>query len=239
MIQPQVLANHEAMSQHAADWLSERLRERPDSLISLAAGSTPQRLYELLAERGLEEPSLVAACRFIKLDEWGGLAMDDPATCEAQLRRVLIGPLAAGGRYTAFQSQPKDAAAECARVAAWLDANGPIDVAVLGLGINGHVGFNEPAGVLAPHAHVAELSSESLTHDMLKRSAGRPTYGVTLGMADLLHAREILLLVSGQAKREALRRQLAGRLTTDFPASLLHLHPRVTLLCDRTAYPDR
>lgn len=238
MIQPQTYPDHEAISQRAADWLCERLRERPDSLISLAAGGTPARLYELLAERGRAEPALVASCRFIKLDEWGGLAMDDPATCEHQLRRLLIDPLAAGDRYTAFQSQPEDPAAECARIAAWLEANGPIDVAVLGLGINGHIGFNEPADALRPHAHVAKLSDASLTHDMLGRTTSRPTFGITLGMADLLQAREVLFLASGPAKREPLRRQLRGELTTLFPASFLHLHPRVTLLCDKAAYPE-
>lgn len=238
MIQPQIFPDHEAMSQHAADWLCERLRERLDALISLAAGGTAARLYELLAERGRAEPSLVARCRFIKLDEWGGLAMDDAATCEHQLRRLLIDPLSAGDRYIAFQSQPDDAAPECARIAEWLEAHGPIDVAVLGLGINGHIGFNEPAAALQPHAHVAQLSDASLTHDMLGRTTGRPSFGITLGMADLLQAREILFLASGPAKREPLQRQLSGELTTAFPASLLHLHPRVTMLCDEAACPS-
>ena len=104
--------------------------------------------------------------------------MDDPATCEFQLRRTLIAPLSAGDRYTAFESQPADPAAECARIASWLAANGPIDMCVLGLGMNGHLGFNEPANQLTPHAHVAELAETSMTHAMLEQTTGRPTYGV-------------------------------------------------------------
>ena len=113
---------------------------------------------------------MAANCRWLKLDEWGGLAMDDPATCEHQLQSTLIAPLAATDRYVAFNSRPQDRASECARIAAWLAANGPIDVCVLGLGRNGHLGFNEPDDALTPHAHIAELAESSMTHAMLKQS---------------------------------------------------------------------
>jgi galactosamine-6-phosphate isomerase len=234
----QVFPDHEAMSRFAAEWLVTRLRERPGSLVCLAAGSTPTRTYELLAERGAREPSLFDRCRLLKLDEWGGLAMDDPATCEHQLRSVLIAPHKLAERYAAFHSQPSDPQQECARIASWLEQHGPIDVCVLGLGINGHLGFNEPGEALEQHAHVATLSDASLTHAMLEKCAQLPTYGLTLGLADILQAREILLLVSGTAKREPLRCLLSGQITTQFPASLLHLHPRVTLVCDQSAQPE-
>ena len=83
---------------------------------------------------------------------------------------------------------------------------------------------------------MAELSESSLKHAMLRQSTRRPTYGLTLGMADLLQSREVLLLVSGPAKRDPLQRLLGGQITTGFPASLLHLHPQVTLVCDAAAY---
>ncbi len=230
MIEPQIFADYESLSQHAAAWLAERCSARPSALLCLAAGSTPSRTYELFAAR--LRSSAASQLRFIKLDEWGGLPMTSSATCEQQLRRELIEPLGADQRYFAFESSPLDPAAECARIAGWLAANGPIDVAILGLGVNGHLGFNEPAAELNPHAHVAELSGASLGHVMIQGSADQPRYGLTLGMADLLHAREILLLVSGAAKRAPLERLLTDGISTDFPASLLQLHPRVTLLCD-------
>lgn len=238
MIEPHVLTDYESLSRRAVAWLVERLRERPASVVCLASGATPLRTYELLAERGAVEPALVARCRLLKLDEWGGLAMSDPATCEHQLCTTLVTPLGAVDRYIAFESQPGDPAAECSRIAGWLDQNGPIDVCVLGLGINGHLGFNEPADFLEPHAHVAQLSESSLAHAMLRQSQGRPTFGLTLGMADLLQSREVLLLVSGATKRDPMKRLLAGRISTDFPASLLHLHPRVTLLADAAALAE-
>jgi galactosamine-6-phosphate isomerase len=235
MLEPLVFADHEALSQHAAIWLAECCAIQPDALLCLAAGSTPSRMYHLFAER--MRTGAASELRFIKLDEWGGLAMNNPVTCEQQLRRELIDPLGAAERYVAFESSPPDPVAECARIAGWLAANGPIDVAILGLGMNGHLGFNEPAVALHPHAHIAELSGDSLGHVMIQGSTDRPQYGLTLGMADLLQAREVLLLVSGAAKRAPLERLLSGEITTDFPASLLQLHPRVTLLCAAAARP--
>jgi galactosamine-6-phosphate isomerase len=193
------------------------------------------RTYELLAQEGAKDPTLFKHCRIIKLDEWGGLPPGNPATCDLQLRTTFVSPLNLTERYVAFESNPPDPDAEAARVADWLDQNGPIDISVLGLGINGHLGFTEPAEYLQPFAHVAQLSQASLSHAMLANSDVRPTYGLTLGMADLIQSRHILLLVTGPTKREPLQRLLSGRITTEFPASMLQLHNDVQLLCDEAA----
>jgi len=239
MLRPRVFPDHERASQFAADWLVERLRDKPDSIICLATGATPILVYALVAERAAKEPSLVDRCRLLKLDEWGGLPMDDPATCEQHLRSTLVTPLGMADRYVGFESQPPNAEAECSRIAMWLAENGPIDACVLGLGLNGHIGFNEPAASLQPHAHVAKLSDASLAHAMVSCCDTRPTYGLTLGMADLLQSRHILLLVTGAAKREALAQLLRGQVSTEFPASLLQLHGDVRVVCDATAIDIR
>jgi galactosamine-6-phosphate isomerase len=235
MFKPQVLADHEAVSQRAAAWMADRLLEKHDALFCLATGATPMRAYELLAQRRAIEPQLFDRMRVLKLDEWGGLPMNDPATCESHLRRSLVDPPKLADRYMGFESQPDDPRAECDRVALWLQQNGPIDVCVLGLGVNGHLGFNEPAESLQPHAHVAELSQESLSHAMIRERSTRPSYGLTLGMADVMQSRGVLLLVTGETKRRPLERLLTGPIATEFPASLLTLHPNVLLLCDEAA----
>jgi glucosamine-6-phosphate isomerase len=237
-LQVEVLDDHEAMSRQAAEWLVDRIRKQPDVLLCLATGATPMRTYELLAVRGRTEPQLFSRMRVIKLDEWGGLAMSDPASCERHLRDSLIDPLRLHDRYIAFNSEAADGDAECKRIADWLAENGPIDIAVLGLGVNGHIGFNEPADFLQPHAHVASLAATSMQHSMLAQSKNRPTHGLTLGMADLLQSREVLLLVSGEGKRAAMGRLLEGRVTTDFPATFLALHPNACVMCDRAACLD-
>lgn len=232
---PLPLPDHETVSTAAAGWIEERLVRQPNSLLCLATGGTPMRAYERLAQHARSNPALLAQARILKLDEWGGIPLDRPATCESYLQESLIRPLGLGSRYVGFASQPTDPKQECARIASWLAAEGPIDLCILGLGLNGHLGFNEPADSLQPHAHIATLTPESLSHAMIAAEPVRPTYGLTLGMADLLQSREILLMVTGTSKREPLRRLLDGRISPSFPASFLWLHPRVTLLVDQAA----
>jgi galactosamine-6-phosphate isomerase len=228
--------DYEAMSAAAAQWLVDRIRTRPAMLACLAAGSTPTRAYELFVEWSRRTPELFDELRLIALDEWGGLSAENPGSCQFQLRREVVAPLGMDERFLAFDGDAPNLQAECDRVADWLSRHGPIDACVLGLGINGHLGFNEPADALQPHAHVTPLAATSLGHAMVRDLAAKPAFGMTLGMADLLHAREVLLLVSGQQKGPALRALLHGPLTTAFPASLLHLHSSVTLICDGSAY---
>jgi galactosamine-6-phosphate isomerase len=235
MMNLRMVSDHEELSRFAVDWIAGSIATKPKSLLCLATGSTPTRTYELLAKQYAPNPRSLAQARVIKLDEWGGLAMDDPGSCEAYLRRHLIDPLGLHDGYIAFQSQPADPSAECHGIASWLRENGPIDLCVLGLGLNGHLGFNEPGPFLQPHAHVAVLSQASLGHAMLDRACGRPTYGLTLGMADLLQARSVLLLVSGTTKRAALSRLLSASISTEFPASFLHLHGNALVLFDSAA----
>jgi galactosamine-6-phosphate isomerase len=237
MIKPTVFADHEAMSRHAADWLTLRIQRKPDSLVCVAAGYTPLRTYQLFAGLQRHNPGSLGRLRLLKLDEWGGLDSADPATCEHAIRQHLVSPLGLDERYIGFEPNPSDPHTECRRIAGWLSENGPIDTCILGLGVNGHLGFNEPAPTLSPHAHVARLSHASLGHTMLTYSGATPRYGLTLGMADLLHSDAILLLVSGPSKRDPLRRLLEGPISTEFPASFLALHPRLYLFCDSAALP--
>jgi len=227
-----VAPDYETMSAWAAATILQRVRGNP-CLLGLATGSTPTRTYELLGNVARREPQLFQELRVLKLDEWGGLEMDDPATCETYLRRLVLGPLAiSNDRYFAWESNPPDSAAECMRMATWLAREGPIDLCVLGLGVNGHLAFNEPADALQPGPHVAQLSANSLSHAMLTRARRPPSFGLTLGIADLLRSRSILLLVSGSHKADPLRRLLEPRVTPHFPASFLWLHPDVTIFTD-------
>jgi galactosamine-6-phosphate isomerase len=232
-------ADVEEMSRLAAEMIIEELRRKPDLLLCAAAGSTPTRCYALLAEAGRRNPRAFDRLRVLKLDEWSGLPMDAPATCEAYLRRHLIEPLAIGqDRYITFDSNAPDPRQECERVRKRLAEQSPIDLCLLGLGVNGHLGLNEPAEALQPFLHVAELADCSRQHSMLDVAARRPEYGMTLGMAEILAARKVVLLVSGASKREPLARLRVPQVATAFPASLLWLHRDVTCFYDSDAAQD-
>lgn len=231
-----VCADAEALGQETAKRLLEAVIHKPDLLWCAAGGSTPQRAYELLAKSAATQLDRFRSLRLVKLDEWGGLAMDDPGTCEYQVRTSVGVPLGVTTeRYLGFDSNPADPIAECSRIRQRLAAEGPIDLCLLGLGLNGHIGMNEPAPFLEAEAHIASLAESTLRHPMLAHARSQPAYGLTLGLAEILGSREILLLVSGAKKREPLRRLLRHEITTEFPASFLWLHPNWTLLCDRVA----
>lgn len=234
-----VCADHEALSRLAADTIANELRRHPSLLLCAASGKTPARAYDLLARRRRDEPGLFERLRVLKLDEWEGLAMDDPGSCEVHLREHLLEPLGVtADRYLGFRGDAINAEAECAHIAKALDEQGPIDLCVLDLGANGHLGFNEPAPDLAPRPHVVPLSRAALDHPMVRRARAHVRHGLTLGVADILRARKVLLLASGADNAPPMQRLREPRLSTSFPASLLWLHADATCLCDREAAAD-
>jgi galactosamine-6-phosphate isomerase len=165
-----------------------------------------------------------AGLRVLKLDEWAGLPMSHAGSCEYYLQKELLQPLAIPNEhYIAFNSEAADAEAECKKVQEYLHVHGPINLCVLGLGLNGHIAFNDPADILQPNIHLAQLSVASLAHPMVQDAVGL-THGYTLGMADILQARTILLLVNGRHKHGIFQQLLKKEISTQLPASLLWLH---------------
>ncbi|GMV92374.1 MAG: glucosamine-6-phosphate deaminase [Candidatus Hydrogenedentota bacterium] len=230
--------DYDDMSRRGATVVTEHLRGNPSALLCAASGSSPLGLYAELAKVCAGDPQLFSALRVIKLDEWGPLTVDDPASCEFYVRTKVCEPLGVdGGRYITFRGDASDPEAECAAFASALQSAGPIDICILGMGVNGHVGMNEPADWLHETAHVAVLAKESQGHGMLANALRQPTYGMTLGMGDILRSRLVLLLVSGVKKREAMAEFMSRRISTRFPASLLWTHPNAIVIADRRAMP--
>ena len=159
-----IVPDREALDREAAALIWEAAGAKPDLLICLASGETPTGTYGLLAAA----PERLASARFIQLDEWAGLAADDSASCAAYLERTIRSPVAVPPeRWIGFRGDAPDAAAECQRVAAALAVAGPIDLCILGLGRNGHLGLNEPAESFDPSCHIATLAEQSRGHSML------------------------------------------------------------------------
>jgi galactosamine-6-phosphate isomerase len=234
-----VLDTYEDLSLRAGEIFMEHLNVNKALLLGAATGSTPTGFYRHLAESARQAPSLFSALRVMKLDEWYGLPMDDPGTCETYIRTRLLEPLKiSDDRYLTFNSDPKDPEAECLGMKTMLEQNGPIDLCVLGLGMNGHIAFNEPATSLTAYPHLSTLARSSQFHPMVADHGVKPTSGLTLGMVDLFQSRMILLLVSGTAKRDIVQNLLSQNISTVLPASLLWLHPNAICLLDRDAYPS-
>lgn len=232
----EICESYEALSLRAKEIVTSGLERHEALTLCAATGGSPTRMYELLVEEAGQRPALFSHLKVLKLDEWGGIPMDHPGTCEAYLRRHLLGPLQIpADRYIAFRSDTAHPERESERIQQILDTEGPIDICVLGIGMNGHIAFNEPAPTLRANCHVARLSEQSLKHPMIADGTLKPAYGLTLGMANIFSSRLILLLINGAKKREITQAFLEQRISTALPASLLWLHPNVICLIDNDA----
>lgn len=220
------------LNELASNVLISDLKENPQSLVCAATGNSPTGVYQKLIEK--QGSMVVENLTFVKLDEWYGLGIDDAGSCEHYLHENLLQPLEVfPERYIAFDGKSDDPEKECKRVINYLDEHGPIDICILGLGKNGHVAFNEPADTLQPRAHLATLSKTSLEHTMIKGNGEEIKYGLTLGMADILQSKKIILLVNGTHKNAVMQKLLEQKISTQLPASFLWLHANVQCFyCD-------
>ncbi len=214
--------------------VSNRLRARPDLRLILPTGHTPLGMYEVLRGHAADGSLSADRASLFQLDEYVGLAPDDPRSYAAYLRRELAGiPFA---KVNGLDGAAPDPDAECARHQALLD-EAPIDLAVLGLGRDGHVAFDEPGSSSTSPVRRVRLH-ETTRADAAAGFGGLdqvPREALTVGLGTLLEARELIMLVSGGAKAEALRAMLEDDAGPALPASLIRDHPRLTIVCDAAA----
>jgi len=242
-ITPVVLADAAAVAERvAALLLADRLR--PDRPLGLATGRTMEPVYAALARRlGRLEPALAAQVRqgwcSFNLDEYVGLAPEDPASFAATMARQLVEPLGLDpGRVRLPDGRASDPEAEAQRYGAAVESAGGIGLQLLGLGLNGHVGFNEPPAGAAVACRCVALSDPTRRQNASAFGGDPgavPRRAITLGMAEILAARRVLLVVTGGAKAAILRRALREPPTPELPASWLQHHPALTVIADAAA----
>lgn len=201
---------------------------RPTARIVVPTGATVEPFYAKAAP-------LVAWDRVMLflLDEFGGLPADDPGRCSSMIDRYLLSRLEHRPPVHGPDIDAEDLDAECGRYRSVLSEG--VDLVMLGLGTNGHVGMNEPGSTADTPTRVVRLDHTTTIHAVEYGVTRLPTWGITVGFAEILSAREVWLLVTGQHKREILKRTLHDAIGSDVPATQLRLHPRLTVLADYSA----
>jgi len=219
--------------QCAADIVCARVLARPGVRLALPTGRTPLGLYMNLRLRCATELAALRAAHYVNLDEYLGLAPTDTRSYAHFLHRQVFDPLGVKpSQLRLLRGDAADAQIECAQVESELQATGGIGLAILGLGANGHIAFNEPGTPWNTPAHVATLSPETLAlNEHLGGGLPLPDRGLTLGIATLRGARAVLLLAAGESKIEALSRLLQGPAEAQWPATSLIGHANLTVLC--------
>jgi glucosamine-6-phosphate deaminase len=231
----EITPNETELSRRAADLVLDVVRREPRAVLILATGATPTETYaELARHASVTDFSQV---RIFALDEWGGLPRSHPESCHAILASQVVTPLGlAPNNFYSFDGAAPFPVAECRRYAAALATTGPAHLALVGLGVNGHIGFNEPAESLPAEAAVTQLAPG--TADRLRSRLNGlplPEFGLTLSLVEVMQSAQVLLLANGTHKAEPVRAMLAGPLTSRCPATLLRLHPNAFALLDRAA----
>jgi glucosamine-6-phosphate deaminase len=219
----------EAAARFAARRVAEQIRRKPDSVLALATGSTMVPVYRALVELSARERLSFARASAFNLDEYVGLGVDDAPSFRRFLRQHLLDRVdSPPARHDAPDGGAEDLDAECRRYEAAIAAAGGIDLALLGLGRNGHLAFNEPGASLASRTRVELLMRE--TH-----AESRPRLAITMGMATLLEARACLLVALGPDKARAAAAMVEGPISAQLPASALQLHPDAVVVLDEEA----
>ena len=232
-------ADYTAMSRQAANLISAQVIVKPNCVLGLATGSTPIGTYKQLIEWYNKGDLSFAQVRSVNLDEYKGLSGDHDQSYRYFMQNNLFNHVDIDVANTSVPNgMAEDADAECAAYDAHIRELGGIDLQLLGMGHNGHIGFNEPADEFVGPTHVVELAQSTI--DANKRffasEADVPRQALTMGMAAISQARSVVVVVSGEDKAEIVHKAFFGPITPRVPASLLQLHPNVTVVGDEAAF---
>ena len=232
-----VSEDYDALSQRVADDVKKIIEQKPTSLICIPSGDTPSGMYRQLSKDYNNGKLNIDQTNFIGLDEWVGLNKEDKGSCGYYLHQFLLDPLnIKTEKYFLFDGKADDLQHECTKAAAFIDEKGGIDLAILGLGMNGHLGLNEPGVSPALRVHVMQL--EQTTKKVGQKYFDAETTlqeGITIGLSLLMEAKTIFLLVSGNAKADILDKVLNGEISNKVPASLLRNHSDCFVYIDKEA----
>jgi glucosamine-6-phosphate deaminase len=233
-----VLDTAEEVARVAADRIATVVRRRPDAVLGLATGSSPLGIYAELARRVAAGGVDMSATRGFALDEYVGLPREHPESYAAVIERQVIRPL----RMDPARVQvPDGRAADLEAAAAGYDRAiadaGGVDLQLLGIGANGHIGFNEPTSSFASRTRVKTLAPRTRADNarFFDSPGDVPVHCLTQGLGTILEARELLLVAQGAGKAEAVAAAVEGPLTSMCPGSALQLHPRATVVVDAAA----
>ncbi|HIV02874.1 MAG TPA: glucosamine-6-phosphate deaminase [Candidatus Aphodoplasma excrementigallinarum] len=227
-----VCKNYDELSKCGADIVTAQIKAKPDSVLGLATGSTPIGLYKYLREMPLDFSNISA----YNLDEYYPIEKANDQSYAYFMNDNLFQYITVKSKDIPNGEAP-DAEAECRRYDKAIEQAGGIDLQVLGLGVNGHIGFNEPAKALSVGTHAVDLTESTIEANarFFANKEAVPRRALTLGLGGIMKAKKILVLASGKNKADVVKKMFSGEVTTDVPASLLQLHGDVTVIVDEEA----
>ncbi|MGM9949960.1 MAG: glucosamine-6-phosphate deaminase [Lysinibacillus sp.] len=226
-------AGYEEMSKIAADLFITCINENSKSVVGLATGATPEYFYKELIKRCSSGEVSFAGTTSFNLDEYVGVSAESEASYHHYMKRNLFDHIDIKPEDIHLPNgDASDLEQAATEYEAQIKAAGGIDIQLLGIGVNGHIGFNEPGSSFEEGTHVVELTASTRQANKVyfERLEDVPTHALTMGIKTIMQSKRIVLLISGASKQEAYDRLRAGQVTEQFPASVLHLHEDVTVI---------
>lgn len=232
-----VCKDYEEMSRRAAEIVAEQIKKRPDGLISFPGGDTPLGMVHVFADMVNEGKVDISRTHYVSLDEWVGLSNEDEGSCglfnQQNLLFRLQHPFA--GTHI-INGAAEDIESERVALNDYISQYGPLNVSVLGIGMNGHLGFNENGVDFDLDAHIIPLSETTLK--VMTKYFGEkfhPTHGISQGIRQIMAAKTVILIANGAHKAEILKKAVHGPVTNEVPASVLQNHPNCYVVADEAA----
>lgn len=232
-----VCKDYEEMSRRAAEIVAEQVKKRPDGLISFPGGDTPLGMVHVFADMVNECKVDISRTHYVSLDEWVGLSNEDEGSCGLFNQQNLLSRLQhpfAGTHI--INGAAENIESERVALNDYISQYGPLDVSVLGIGMNGHLGFNENGVDFDLDAHIIPLSETTLK--VMTKYFGEkfhPTHGISQGIRQIMVAKTVILIANGAHKAEILKKAVHGPVTNEVPASVLQNHPNCYVVADEAA----
>lgn len=231
--------DYEELSQKASEYVIRQVHNNSRLTLGLATGSTPEGLYKKLVEDHRNGGTSYRNVTTFNLDEYVELSEDDPNSYHFFMNQHLLNhiDIEKSNTHIPEGDQTTSLEEECANYEKLIEQSGGIDLQILGIGVNGHIGFNEPGTSFDSVTHIVELTHETRQANsrFFNSLEEVPTHAITMGIATIMKSKEIVLLVSGAQKAEVLSRLLDGELTEECPVTVLSKHPNVTIIADLDA----
>lgn len=233
----EIFKDYQGMSAAAADIIIDIVQRKPDAVLCFATGNTPVLTYELLSEKAAIQKVDFSKCFCIGLDEWLGVPADKSGTCSYLLHQQVFKPLGIKEEQLClFDGMTADVEATCKKMNDVIDSKGGIDCMLAGVGLNGHIGFNEPGVDMSLQAHTQNLHTTTLESG--QHYFNEPTEikeGITLGMAQVMKTGGLLLLANGKNKAAIIKKALEEEVTNQVPASFIQQHENGLVMLDKEA----
>ncbi|ABV86846.1 glucosamine-6-phosphate isomerase [Shewanella pealeana ATCC 700345] len=234
-----ILDTPEQVAEKSAQWVTEVIKQKPAAVLGLATGSTPISLYELLVEQYRHGDLSFADITTFNLDEYHNIAADNPQSYRSFMQKQLFDhvDIAPSRTYLPTCSSEQNPRLQGEAYEQKIKDKGGIDLQILGIGANGHIGFNEPTSSLSSRTRIKTLTKQTLTDNSRLFGQGefQPTMAMTMGIATILEASYVLLMATGENKASAVKQMVTGPLNAMCPASALQLHQHAVILIDKAA----